>query len=229
MTETVEIATPVGDVTGVIERPIVDTGPAILLAHGAGLGQGHSWMTLMRLAMVGAGHTVMTFDYLYMAQGRKAPNRLNRLLDVHEAAASVLGDSEGRIVLAGKSMGGRVGSHLVAEGRCNALGLVYLGYPLVAIGKSEPRDTDHLISIDAPQLFVSGARDRMGPEDLIAQVAASVPDGTSEFIDTGDHSLIPLKKTGRTLDDSIAQSVKAINSWITNWTRPSGGGWGVPT
>jgi predicted alpha/beta-hydrolase family hydrolase len=214
MTETIEITTPVGDVTGVVERPTVATGPAILLAHGAGLGQEHPWMTSMRLAMVGAGHTVMTFDYLYMAKGRKAPDRMNKLLDVHEAAASVLGDSEGRIVLAGKSMGGRVGSHLVAEGRCNALGLVYLGYPLVAIRKREPRDTDHLISIDAPQLFVSGSSDRMGPKDLIAQVAASVPDGTTEFIDTGDHSLIPLKKTGRTLDDSIAQSVKAIGTWI---------------
>jgi predicted alpha/beta-hydrolase family hydrolase len=89
----------------------------------------------------------------------------------------------------------------------------------VAIGKSEPRDTNHLASIDAPQLFVSGASDRMGPKDLIAQVAASVPDGTTEFIDTGDHSLIPLKKTGRTLDDSIAQSVNAIDSWITSWSR----------
>lgn len=170
----------------------------------------------MRQALVKAGHSVMTFDYLYMDQGRRAPDRLNKLLDVHEAAASAFGDMEGRIVLAGKSMGGRVGSHLVSEGRCDALGLVYLGYPLVAMGKSEPRDTGHLTTIDVPQLFITGTRDRMGPKGLIARVADSVPDGTTEFIDTGDHSLVPLKKTGRTVDDSIAQSVRAIDAWITN-------------
>jgi len=228
MAETVEIATPVGDVTAVIERPIDATGPAILLAHGAGLGQEHPWMTSMRRALVDVGHTVMTFDYLYMEQGRKAPDRMNKLLDVHEAAADVLREMEGDVVLAGKSMGGRVGSHLVSDGRCNALGLVYLGYPLVAMGKSEPRDTGHLVSIGVPQLFVTGTRDRMGPVDLIAEVAASAPDGTTEFVDTGDHSLVPLKRTGRTVDDSIAQSVNAITTWIANWTSLPGGGWGVP-
>ncbi len=217
MTETVDIATPVGGVTGIIERPASVTGPAILLAHGAGLGQEHPWMVSVRTALAGAGHTVMTFDYLYMAQGRKAPDRLNKLLDVHEAAAATLAERERPVVLAGKSMGGRVGSHLVAEGRCDARGLVYLGYPLVAMGKTEPRNIDHLASITAPQLFISGTRDRMGPRDLIADVAASAPDGTTEFIDTGDHSLVPLKKTGKTVEDSIAQSVRAIERWITNW------------
>ena len=215
MTENVDIVTSVGGVTGVIERPSSITGPPVLLAHGAGLGQEHPWMISVRRALVEAGHTVMTFDYLYMAQSRKAPDRLNKLLDVHEAAAAALVDKEGAVVLAGKSMGGRVGSHLVAERRCDALGLVYLGYPLVAMGKSEPRDTDHLVSIDVPQLFISGTRDRMGPERLIADVASSVPDGATEFIETGDHSLVPLKKTGRTVEDSIAQSVSAIEKWMT--------------
>ena len=173
-------------------------------------------MTSMRRALVEAGHTVMTFDYLYMAQGRKAPDRMNKLLDVHEAAAAVLVDKAGPVVLAGKSMGGRVGSHLVADGRCDALGLVYLGYPLVAMGKSEPRDTEHLVAIGVPQLFVSGTRDRMGPQELIEGVAASVPNGTTEFINTGDHSLIPLKRTGRTVDDSIAQAISAVQTWIAS-------------
>jgi predicted alpha/beta-hydrolase family hydrolase len=219
MPETVEIATPVGDVTGVIERPTDDTGPAILLAHGAGLGQEHPWMVSVRQALVEVGRAVMTFDYLYMAQGRKAPDRINKLLDVHEAAAALLTEREGSVVLAGKSMGGRVGSHLVSDGRCDALGLVYLGYPLVAMGKSEPRDIDHLVAISVPQLFISGTRDRMGPQNLIADLAASVPRGTTEFIDTGDHSLRPLKKTGRTVEDSIAQSVHAIDAWIAGWGR----------
>jgi hypothetical protein len=214
MIETVDISTPVGDVTGILDGPAGGQGPAILLAHGAGLGQTHPWMVAMRSQMADAGHQIMTFNYLYTAQGRKAPDRLPKLLDVHEAAAAVLIEEHGSIVLAGKSMGGRVGSHLVAEGRVAAIGLIYLGYPLVAMGKTEPRNVDHLNSIGQPQLFISGTRDRLGPQDLITAVAASVPNGTSEIVESGDHSLVPLKRTGRTLDDSFRQAVDAISDWI---------------
>ncbi len=218
MAETIDIATPIGDVTGILDRPQAETGPPILLAHGAGLGQQHPWMATMRQALARSGHTVMTFDYLYMAHGRRAPDRMDKMLDVHEAAAATFAEREGPIVVAGKSMGGRVGSHLVADGRCDALGLVYLGYPLVAAGTSEPRDTEHLITVAVPQLFISGTRDRMGPERLIAALARSVPHGSVEFIATGDHSLKPLKKSSRTLDDSIGQAVVAIGSWAAGWS-----------
>ncbi|MCL1598653.1 MAG: alpha/beta fold hydrolase [Actinomycetia bacterium] len=211
-TETIE--TPHGPITAVIEQKTGSGNLPILFAHGAGLGQHHDWMVAVRSRLVDRGHLVMTFDYLYMHEGRKAPDRLPKLLDVHEAAAEALENIAGEVVLVGKSMGGRVGSHLVAQGRCNALGLVYLGYPLVAMGKTEPRNIDHLLEIDLPQLFVSGTRDRMGPVEQIDSVAASVPNGSSVLIDDGDHSLIPRKKSGRTLDDNLDDAVGAIETWV---------------
>ncbi len=183
----------------------------VLLAHGAGAGQAHPWIVGLAERTADQGVTVATFDYAYMAAGRKAPDRLPKLLDVHGAVAEWFGVSVDSVKLAGKSMGGRVGGHLVAERGFPASRLVYLGYPLVALGKTEPRPTDHLIGLGLPQVFVSGDRDRLGPIDLVNEVVDSVPDGRLVVIETGDHSLKPLKASGRTLDDSldIAASVLA--------------------
>jgi len=207
------IDTPHGPVTATVDSPSTTTGPPILLAHGAGLGQHHPWMLMMRTRLVVAGHLVMTFDYAYMEAGRKAPDRLPKLLDVHEAVARTLSARVDEILLVGKSMGGRVGSHLVAQGRCSAAGLVYLGYPLVAMGKTEARDTEHLSHIEVPQLFISGTRDRMGPGPAIESVASAVPRGSVEFIQDGDHSLTPLKRSGRTIDDALDRAVASIENW----------------
>jgi len=207
------IETPHGRITAVLESPSSVTGAPILLAHGAGLGQDHPWMLMMRTRLVAGGHLVMTFDYAYMDAGRKAPDRLPKLLDVHEAVARSLSDRAGEILLGGKSMGGRVGSHLVADDRCDAVGIVYLGYPLVAMGKSEPRDTEHLKHIQVPQLFISGTRDRMGPRPAIEAVAFAVPNGSAVFIEDGDHSLTPLKRSGRSIEDSLDSAVQSIQDW----------------
>jgi len=215
MAVTESIETPHGPITTVIDGSLKSAGVPVLLAHGAGLGQHHPWMLMMRSRLVAAGHLVMTFDYAYMEAGRKAPDRLPKLLDVHEAAARSLSDRAGEILLIGKSMGGRVGSHLVAEGRCEALGLVYLGYPLVAMGKTEPRDTEHLRQILLPQLFVSGTRDRMGPSSAIDSVVSSVAHGSVLYIEDGDHSLTPLKRSGRTIDDSLDRVSISIEAWLT--------------
>lgn len=209
------LETPHGQVAALVDVPDVPDGPPVLLAHGAGLGQHHEWMVATRSRLVDAGHIVMTFDYAYKHAGRRAPDRLPKLLDVHEAAARVLEDRAGSVLLIGKSMGARVGSHLVADGRCGALGLVYLGYPLVPVGKSEPRNTDHLDSITVPQLFISGTRDRMGPKEAIDSVARSTQRGSVAFIADGDHSLTPLKRSGKTLDDSLDTAVSEIQAWIS--------------
>ena len=169
-------------------------------------------MVAARKGFAARGFIVMTFNYAYAEAGRKAPDRLPKLMDVHTAAAKRLSTYADSVVLAGKSMGGRVGGHVAAEGRFNASGLVYLGYPIVAIGKTEPRDVSHLTSLDIPQLFISGTRDPMGPVDLISAAASSVSDGRYVPIDAGDHSLVPLKRTGRVLDDSLSVAIDAVAS-----------------
>ena len=208
------IATPHGDVGAIVEGPISPSGVGMLLAHGAGAGQHHPWLVGLRERLVGMGITVMTFDYAYMDAGRKAPDRLPKLLDVHEAVYRVFEEAVDSVVIGGKSMGGRAGGHLVAEGRSHPSGIVYYGYPLVALAKTEARPTDHLKALGIPQLFVSGSRDRLGPIDLIADVADAVPAGTLVVMEGGDHSFVPLKSSGRTLEDALDGAAVATVDWI---------------
>lgn len=210
--ESISVDTPHGPVPVTVYGEGSDG--VVLLAHGAGAGQVHPWMVGLASRLAHRDVATATFDYAYTAQGRKAPDRLPKLLDVHEAVANTCMERFAAVALAGKSMGGRVGGHLVAERGFGAAALVYLGYPLVALGKTEPRSTEHLEGVTCPQLFVSGSRDRMGPLDLIAQVAASVPNGTLVEAENGDHSLVPLKSSGRTMEDALDAAADTVVAFL---------------
>jgi hypothetical protein len=203
-----------GIVTGVIAG---EPGPVgVLLAHGAGFDQEHPWMVAVRDGLADAGLFVMSFDYRYTEAGRKAPDRMPTLLAVHRAAAETLAGECDRVVLAGKSMGGRVGSHLAGEDAWPAAGLDYFGYPLVPMGKGEPRPVDHLRAIDAPQLFFAGTRDRLSPPPLIVEIARSLPDATLQIVDNGDHSFKVPKRAGKTSDEVLSEVVATAAEWITS-------------
>lgn len=201
-------------VTARLEMPEPAVGAAILLAHGAGAGQDHPWMVSMRRLLASTGRPTMTFNYAYTEEGRRSPDRAARSLEVHRAAADRLAAYSDRVVLAGKSMGGRIGSHLAGDDGWPAAALVYLGYPLVAMGKTDPRPTGHLESITVPQMFVSGTRDRLGPAPLIEALAARVPDGTYVPVDEGDHSLRVPKRTGLTNEQALERVASRIAGWL---------------
>jgi len=164
--------------------------------------------------LAASGLLVLTFNYRYTEAGRKSPDRLPTLLAVHRAAADALAERCERVVLAGKSMGGRVGSHLAGDEGWPAAGLVYYGYPLVALGKDEPRPTDHLERIEAPQLFFAGTRDRLGPPELIEKVASGLPDATVIVVDDGDHSFKVPKRAGKANEEILAEIVTESATWI---------------
>lgn len=190
-------------------------GVGLLLAHGAGAGQDHPWITTMATALADHGLFVLTFNYRYAEEGKRSPDRLPKLLEVHRAAADAAASRCAAVVLAGKSMGGRVASHLVGDEGWAAQALVYYGYPLVAVGKSTPRPTDHLARIEAPQLFVSGTRDRLGPIDLIENVVSGLPKASLRTVDDGDHSFKVPKRSGRTLEAVLREVAADTAAWVT--------------
>jgi predicted alpha/beta-hydrolase family hydrolase len=105
-----------------------------------------------------------------------------------ELAAST-GLAPDRLVLGGRSMGGRMCSMAVAEG-LPALGLALVSYPLHPPGRPEKSRTEHLKSLDLPCLFVSGTRDAFGTVDELQEATASIPGPvTHVWIDGGDHGL----------------------------------------
>ena len=196
-----------------------DDAVGVLLAHGAGAGQDHSFMVRVREGLAAAGYATLTFNYAYTEVGRRAPDRLPRLLAVHAAAADRLAQYCGRVVLAGKSMGGRVGSHLAADVGWPGAGLVYLGYPLVPMGKGEPRPTDHLYRIAAPQLFVAGTRDRLSPPALIEPLAASLAVAAVIVVPDGDHSFKVPKRADRSPEEVLEDIVAQVAAWLLQFRR----------
>jgi predicted alpha/beta-hydrolase family hydrolase len=147
---------------------------AVLLAPGAGASADHH--TLVALAEALAPIPVRRMDFPYRLAGRRAPDRAPVLLDAVRSELAQLCDDVGttpdRVVLGGRSMGGRMCSMVVADGT-PAAGLVLLSYPLHPPGKPDKLRVEHLPSIDVPCLFVSGDRDPFGtPAELEAATAA---------------------------------------------------------
>jgi predicted alpha/beta-hydrolase family hydrolase len=222
VTRTLRIEWAAGQkVTGRLSMPAgrneAETG--VLLAHGAGAGQEHPFIVRVRNGLAAAGYPTLSFNYAYSEAGRRAPDRLPKLLAVHEEAADRLARYCGRVVFAGKSMGGRVGSHLAGDVGWPAAALVYLGYPLVPVGKGDPRPVDHLHQIAVPQLFVAGTRDRLSPPGLIEPLAASLPDARVIVVPDGDHSLEVPKRSGRTSEEVLGGIIAEVAASLLRFRR----------
>ena len=201
-------------VAALLEIPPHPQRIGVLLAHGAGAGQDHSFMEHMRRGLASAGLTTLTFNYAYMDQGRRAPDRLPKLLAVHSAAADRLATYVDGVVLAGKSMGGRVGSHLAGDEGWPAVGLVYYGYPLVPLGKAEPRPTAHLKRIRVPQLFFAGTRDRLSPVAAVAPLARSIRLARLQIVDGADHGFKVPKRMGLSPESVLDGLVADSADWV---------------
>src|SRR3984893_7987893 len=159
---------------------------------------------------------VETFDYDYMREGRKRPDRLPQLVAAHRRALTeVRTKTSGPIILIGKSMGGRIGCHVALEEKVN--GIVCLGYPLCAMGDHSKLRDQVLRELRPPILFVQGTRDPLCPLDLLESVRKQmVAPNFLHVVEGGDHSLLVRKKDlgNETQEDVDQRIVKAINDFI---------------
>lgn len=186
----------------------------ILFAHGAGASSQSEWMTRWqeRLSCIAPTHR---FDYPYMKAKKRLPNRLPQLIEAHEEALRRL-PQKGEVVLAGKSMGSRVGCHLSLQVQVSAL--VCFGFPLVSIsGKSRAQV---LKQLGTPVLFVTGSRDKLCPlkelervrEEMSAPSQIYVVEGGNHSLLVGKRALKTAGETQKTVDDRIQASVREFLS-----------------
>jgi len=200
-------------VTGLLDVPAVPSGPAVLLAPGAGAGQRHPFLEGLRKRLVAAGLPTMTFDYPYMEDGRRFPDRMPVLLACHRAALHRLAGYGWPVVLAGKSMGGRMASHLAADVP-GSVGLVFYGYPLVSPSSGETRSTVHLREAGVPMLFVSGTRDRLAPLGLLRALVEGLTGASLEVIEDGDHSFKVPRRTGPGPEEVLDSLAGITTGWV---------------
>jgi predicted alpha/beta-hydrolase family hydrolase len=186
-----------------------------LLAPGAGAPSSHPWMQRWKNRLREIGE-VQTFDYDYMREGRKRPDRLPQLIGTHRAAlANAHKTSSGPIFLIGKSMGGRIGCHVALEEKVN--GVICLGYPLCAKGDPAKMRDEVLRDLRTPILFVQGTRDVLCPLDLLenARTKMTAPNFL-HVVPGGDHSLLVLKRdlVDETQDDVDQRILQAISEFV---------------
>ena len=161
-------------------------------------------------ALAGRGIAVVRFNFPYTEAGRRVLDPQPRLEACYRAVAAAVAGEAPRPFLGGKSMGGRIASHVVADG-FPAAGLVFLGYPLHPPGKPERIRDAHLKRISVPMLFLQGSRDSFATPDLLHETVMSLPTAKLVEIEGGDHSF---KVIGRSSTEITAQLVEAIGSFV---------------
>ena len=166
--------------------------------------------------------SVVSFDYPYMLERRKRPDPQPKLIEAHRAALAAARGAhrEQSVVLAGKSMGGRIGCHVALEERVSAL--ICFGYPLKGAGSRAQLRDQVLVELETPVLFVQGTRDALCPLDLLEQVRKRMhAPNELELVEGGDHSLSVSKsvlaKAGEQQADVDQRILTAVTRFVERY------------
>jgi predicted alpha/beta-hydrolase family hydrolase len=191
----------------------------LVLAHGAGAGQKSAFMLAAARGLAARGIVTATFDFPYIAMGRKVPDK-GPVLEAawREAIERARADDGFRarpLFIGGKSMGGRIASQVAAGIAPPVAGLVFLGYPLHPPGKPAQRRDAHLPAIAQPMLFVQGSADAFGSAEEIRALLPRLSRGSVlHEIASGDHSFKVTARTGRTPSDVMTDVLDAVASFV---------------
>jgi predicted alpha/beta-hydrolase family hydrolase len=196
--------------------------PFFLFAPGAGAPSSHPWMQSWKTRLASIGR-VAVFDYDYMRENRKRPDRLPQLIAAHREALAAARQPPGVTpILIGKSMGGRIGCHVALQEKVDAI--VCLGYPLCAMGDRTTLRDDVLRALQTPILFVQGTRDPLCPLDLLESVRAKMEaPNFLHVVEDGNHSLVVAKRqlqaTGETQENVDQRILAAIAEFVDSVTK----------
>jgi len=191
-----------------------DAAKVMVLAHGAGTGMDTPFMNTFATGLAHHGIRVARFEFPYMAAYRhsgkkRPPDREPILRETWLKVVQTL--TANRLVIGGKSMGGRIASMIADE--AGAAGLVCLGYPFHPVGKPDRLRVEHLQSIKTPALILQGTRDPFGSPDEVSEYTLT-PAVRISWLEDGDHDFRPRRTSGRTeqqnLEEAIAWAVAFI-------------------
>ena len=207
----------------------------LVLGHGAGAGQTSPFMVSFAAGLAARGLDVITFNFLYTEQGRRAPDRGPRLeacyrAVVETARAGRLEVAARPLLIGGKSMGGRIASQIAAAAQdddddddgatqspgLDVAGLVLLGYPLHPPGRPDRMRDAHLRRVGVPMLVVQGSRDSFGTEDELRVVLDQLPAARLHVVEGGDHSFNIRRKSAPPREEIYATVMDEIVRWTRN-------------
>lgn len=210
-----------GSVSAVVALPPgfrrAGTAPAVILAHGAGADMASPFMSAVHGGLARAGFVAVKFNFPYMEARRRAPDPRPVLEACYRAVVEAVRRDRRLappwIAIGGKSMGGRIASHLVAAG-VPVRALVLLGYPLHPAGSPERLRVDHLASVTVPTLFVQGTRDPLCDLTLLRPEIARMPAAELHTVEGGDHSLRLPRRAGREDAEVWDEVTTVVARWL---------------
>jgi predicted alpha/beta-hydrolase family hydrolase len=192
-----------------------DDAPAtVALAHGAGAPMDSAFMNVVARGLAERGLRVARFEFPYMRRRREGGRRgipdPPKVLEATwlEVVAAL---DPSRLVIGGKSMGGRIAS-MVAD-RAGVRGLVCLGYPFHPPRQPSKLRTAHLVDLRTPALVVQGTRDEFGSREEVSGYALS-PAIRLLWLEGGDHSYKPAKGSGATARQHVETAIDAVARFV---------------
>ena len=206
------IETPAGPVHAAFDdAPGSDV--LVLLAPGAGGSLETPQIAAFAAGLASRGISAVRFNFPYIERGRKSPGSPKESVAAFRAVADAVRPRATHLVLGGKSYGGRMASHLAAEGYASG-GLVFLGYPLHAPATPDRLRTEHLEAVGVPMLFLQGTRDKLADLELLRPLLARVrPQPSLHVVEEADHGFHVPKRTGRSDDDVLDELCATFAAW----------------
>jgi len=199
-----------GDETAAVYEPAENARAVFVAGHGAGSHMDHRSMLELSRLLRGVGFDVVRFNFLYREKGARAPDRMPKLQSCFRAVAEAARREAGskKLVIGGRSMGGRVASMLAAE-RFACDGLFLLAYPLHPAGQPEKLRDEHLRRIPVPVLCINGTNDALCRRDLMERAI----DGLSwrmHWLEGKDHAFAVNAEVGAAASQWLEERVRRV-------------------
>jgi uncharacterized protein len=213
-----QVVVPAGrhEVSAVVVRP-EQAKWMLVLGHGAGAGMHHPFMSALATELARAGVATLRYQFPYMEERRKAPDKPNVLTATVRAAVQAAAKAAPDLPLlaGGKSMGGRMTSQAASEGLLSDVrGLVFFGFPLHPPKQPATKRAEHLAKVNVPMLFLQGTRDDLADLKLLKPICKKLEKlATLHVIETADHSFHVLKKSGRSEVEVLRELADATAEW----------------
>lgn len=195
-------------------------GATMILAHGAGAGQQSAFMVIFARALSARGADVVTFNFPYIEQHRRIPDRGPVLEACFKSVVARVRENvpsaRDALFIGGKSMGGRIATQTAAtDASLPIAGIVLLGYPLHPPGKPDQLRDKHLPAVRRPMLFLQGTRDAFGtPAELTPILNGLAPRPMLHPITGGDHSF-KISRKGAAAQEAVYANVQdVIIAWM---------------
>src|SRR3984957_1851075 len=202
-------------VSGLLQHPR-GSRLCVVLAHGAGAGMEHSFMTALANDLAVRSVSTLRYQFPYMERGDRRPDSPPVCQATVRAAVTAAKQLVPRLRLfaGGKSFGGRMTSQAQAATALPGVsGVVFFGFPLHPAGKPSIARAAHLSRVLIPMLFLQGTRDALAELNLLRPLAKGLPLATLKEIDGADHSFHVPARSGRTDADVRAGMVEDFLAW----------------